>query len=106
MRGVKWLVIVNIIILASALFLASLGWAPHGEEELPAAGGDIFVRVLCVLPLFLFMSILNVVWTIRVIARICRDGVSRHKVESISLLIVITTWIVAVVYDHSRQYLG
>jgi hypothetical protein len=106
MRSVIWFLAINVVVLALTLLLASQGWAPYGEEELPAAGGDIFVRVLYVFPLFFLICFVNFIWAIWVAVRVRRNGLSRRKTEIIWLVIVIATWTLALVYDHSRQYLG
>ena len=106
MRSVIWFLIINVVVLSLALFLASLGWAPYGEEELPAAGGDIFVRVLCVFPLFLLICLVNFIWAVWTAVRVGRDGLSRRRTEVIWLAIAIVAWSIALAYDHSRQYLG
>jgi hypothetical protein len=102
-----WLfLLANLIGFIIAIVLASLGWAPRGEEELPPGAGDAIITTFYLVPVMAVMLATNSVWLIDLLISVARKGVHALRVDLVVFCIVIAVWGIAIGYDHSRQYTG
>ena len=102
MRMARWFLPFNIAAFVYAAYVASLSWAPPGEEELTAGAGDLFIRMTYLFPLLELVALVNFAWVVILVLK--RKQWDRVKQEVVPLLIVSTGWMLAAIYDHSRQY--
>jgi len=106
MRRIAIFCLLNIFGLGGAIYFASMGWAPSGEEGLPGGPGDGVIRIVYLFPIILFAAIVNLVWVVLWLRKIIRKGWVVQGRELLVVSIIMIGWIMAVWYDYSRQYRG
>jgi hypothetical protein len=105
-RSVWWFLLANLVGLIIAIVLASLGWAPRGEEELPPGAGDAVITTFYLVPVMAVVLAFNSAWLIGLLIALARKGGHALRVDLLAFCLVIAVWAIAIVYDHSRQYTG
>jgi hypothetical protein len=105
-RAVWWFLLANLVGFIIAIVLASLGWAPWGEEELPPGAGDAIITTFYLVPLMAVMLVFNSAWLTGLLIAVARKGGRALRIDLIVFFLVIAVWGIAIAYDHSRQYTG
>jgi hypothetical protein len=105
-RAVWWFLLANLVGFIIAIVLASLGWAPRGEEELPPGAGDAIITTFYLVPVMAVMLVFNSAWLIGLLIAVARKSGRALRVDLVVFCLVIAVWGIAIAYDHSRQYTG
>lgn len=102
MRKLNYWVIANAVGVICFIYLSSKLWSPSGENGLLGGPGDPLIWTLTVFPVILIFLIVNLVWLVRALLHVRKDGVRGLFVWALVLVV----WLAAFGYDRHRSYDG